>query len=308
MEPETHKPQRGAESQFQTGHEVPVQQQKKPGLQSQMEKPQPASSQIPSEDQGYQKYKAADKLKGKRAIITGGDSGIGRAIAILYAMEGASSLIVYLPEEEEDAQETKRRVEEIGQKCHTLALDIRSKENCKKVIETALQTLGGIDILVNNAGTQSMIEDIKDLEESQWESTFDTNIHPVFYLSKYALPHLKSGSSIINCASVNPYIGRPDLLDYTSTKGAIVAFTRSLSNQQCSKGIRINAVCPGPVWTPLIPATMNTKAIEQFSGVPMGRPGQPSEVATCFVFLASQDSSYISGQSLHPNGGVVLNG
>ncbi|KAL2853758.1 hypothetical protein BJY01DRAFT_56371 [Aspergillus pseudoustus] len=308
MEPETHKPQRGAESQFQSGHEVPVQQQKKPGLQSQMEEPKPTSSKIPSEDQGYQTYKAAGKLKGKRAIITGGDSGIGRAIAILYAMEGASSLIVYLPEEEKDAQETKRRVEEIGQKCYTLAVDLRTKENCKKVIETALKTLGGIDILVNNAGTQAMIDDIQDLDESQWESTFDTNIHPVFYLSKYALPHLKSGSSIINCASVNPYIGRPDLLDYTSTKGAIVAFTRGLSNQQCSKGIRVNAVCPGPVWTPLIPATMNTKAIEQFSGVPMGRPGQPSEIATCFVFLASQDSSYISGQSLHPNGGVVLNG
>ncbi|RDW94108.1 oxidoreductase, short-chain dehydrogenase/reductase family [Aspergillus mulundensis] len=308
MEPETQKESRGPQSQFQSGHEVPVQQQKKPGLQSQMEKPQPTSTQIPSEDQGYQTYKAAGKLTGKKAIITGGDSGIGRAVAILYAMEGASSLIAYLPEEEEDAQETKRRVEEAGQKCYLFAADLRKKENCKKVIDTALEKLGGIDILVNNAGTQTMLPDISDLDESQWESTFDTNIHPVFYLSKYAMPHLKSGSSIINCASVNPYIGRPDLLDYTSTKGAIVAFTRGLSNQQCSKGIRVNAVCPGPVWTPLIPATMTTEAIEQFSGVPMGRAGQPSEIATCFVFLASQDSSYISGQSLHPNGGVVLNG
>ncbi|KAL4791304.1 hypothetical protein BDV19DRAFT_313259 [Aspergillus venezuelensis] len=308
MEPETHQPSRGPQSQFQTGHEVPVQQQKKPGLQSEMDKPRPTSTKIPSEDQGYQTYKAAGKLTGKRAIITGGDSGIGRAIAILYAMEGASSLIAYLPEEESDAQETKRRVEEAGKECHLLAVDLRSKENCKKVVETALEKLGGIDILVNNAGTQTMIPDIKDLKEDQWESTFDTNIHPVYYLSKYTLPHLKSGSSIINCASVNPYIGRPDLLDYTATKGAIVAFTRGLSNQQCSKGIRVNAVCPGPVWTPLIPATMTTEAIEQFSGTPMGRPGQPSEVATCFVFLASQDSSFISGQSLHPNGGVVLNG
>ncbi|KAL2828940.1 hypothetical protein BDW59DRAFT_178618 [Aspergillus cavernicola] len=308
MDPETQKPSRGPQSQFQTGHQVPVQHQKKPGLQSEMENPQPSSTQIPSEDQGYQTYKAADKLAGKKAIITGGDSGIGRAIAILYAMEGASSLITYLPAEEKDAQETKRRVEEAGQTCHLMAVDLRSKENCKKVVETALKTMGGIDILVNNAGTQEMIDDIKDLEESQWENTFDTNIHPVFYLSKYTLPHLKSGSSIINCASVNPYIGRPDLLDYTSTKGAIVAFTRGLSNQQCSKGIRVNAVCPGPVWTPLIVATMKTSAIEQFSGVPMGRPGQPSEVATCFVFLASQDSSFISGQSLHPNGGVILNG
>ncbi|KAL4920259.1 hypothetical protein BDW62DRAFT_177029 [Aspergillus aurantiobrunneus] len=273
-----------------------------------MEAPHPTSTQIPSEDQGYQTYKAAGKLEGKKAIITGGDSGIGRAIAILYAMEGASSLITYLPEEEKDAQETKKRVEEVGQKCYTLAVDLRRKENCRKVVETALQSLGGIDILVNNAGTQEMIGDIKDLDEAQWESTFDTNIHPVYYLSKYTLPHLKSGSTIINCASVNPYIGRPDLLDYTATKGAIVAFTRGLSNQQCSKGIRVNAVGDYLVWTPLIPATMTASAIEQFSGVPMGRPGQPSEVATCFVFLASQDSSYISGQSLHPNGGVVLNG
>ncbi|KAL4990301.1 hypothetical protein BDW68DRAFT_175018 [Aspergillus falconensis] len=308
MEPETQKHSRGPQSQFQTGHEVPVQQMKKPGLQSQMEEPQPTSTQIPSEDQGYQTYKAAGKLIGKKAIITGGDSGIGRAVAILFAMEGASSLITYLPEEEEDVQETKRRVEEAGQNCYLLATDLRRKENCKKVVETALEKLGGIDILVNNAGTQKMLPDISDLDESQWESTFDTNIHPVFYLSKYTMPHLKSGSSIINCASVNAYIGRPDLLDYTSTKGAIVAFTRGLSNQQCSKGIRVNAVCPGPVWTPLIPATMTTEAIEQFSGTPMGRAGQPSEIATCFVFLASQDSSFISGQCLHPNGGVVLNG
>lgn len=229
-----------------------------------MEKPKPTSTQIPTEDQGYQTYKAAGKLDGKRAIITGGDSGIGRAVAILFAMEGASSLITYLPEEEKDAQETKRRVEEAGQKCYTLAVDLRTKENCRKVIDTALEKLGGIDTLVNNAGYQNMIQDIGDLDEyvlyvralgrmeliftprAQWERTFDTNIHPFFYLSKYALPHMKSGSTIINCASVNAYVGRPDLLDYTSTKGAIVAFTRGLSNQQIGKGIRVNCVCPGP--------------------------------------------------------------
>lgn len=179
-------------------------------------------------------------------------------------MEGASSLITYLPEEEKDAQETKRRVEEAGQKCYTLAVDLRTKENCRKVIDTALEKLGGIDTLVNNAGYQNMIQDIGDLDEyvlyvralgrmeliftprAQWERTFDTNIHPFFYLSKYALPHMKSGSTIINCASVNAYVGRPDLLDYTSTKGAIVAFTRGLSNQQIGKGIRVNCVCPGP--------------------------------------------------------------
>ncbi|KAJ5620603.1 hypothetical protein N7510_004587 [Penicillium lagena] len=308
MQKETERPAKGPQSQFQQGHQIPVQHHEKPGLQDDMEDPKPTSTQLPTEDGGYQAYKAAGKLSGKKAIITGGDSGIGRAIAILFAMEGATCLITYLPEEEKDAKETVRRVEEVGQKCHTISLDLRGKENCKKVVDKALECLGGIDILVNNAGTQNMIEDIKDLDEEQWEATFDTNIHSVFYLSKYTLPHLKSGSSIINCASINAYIGRPDLLDYTATKGALVAFTRGLSNQQIKNGIRVNAVCPGPVWTPLIPATMNSSAMEQFSGTPLGRPGQPSEVASCFVFLASQDSSFISGQCLHPNGGVVVNG
>ncbi|OXV05155.1 hypothetical protein Egran_07077 [Elaphomyces granulatus] len=294
-----------AELQFQRGHRIPVQHQEKPGFQSDMN-PKPVSTHIPTEDGGYQRYKAAGKLKDKRAIITGGDSGIGRAIAILFAMEGASSLIVYLPEEEKDAEETKKKVKEHGSECHLLATDIRKKENCRTVVEVALRKLGGIDILVNNAAYQNMIHDIVGLTEEQWERTFDTNIHPFFYLSKYAVPHLKDGSSIINCSSVNHYIGRPDLLDYTATKGAIVAFTRALSNQKIHNGIRVNCVCPGPIWTPLIPSTMDTKAMEQFSNVPMGRPGQPSEVATCFVFLASQDSSYISGQCLHPNGGVVV--
>ncbi|KAJ5483636.1 hypothetical protein PENFLA_c021G07450 [Penicillium flavigenum] len=298
----------GSKSQFAPGHKIPVQHLKKPGLQSDLGDPKPVSTHIPTEDYGYQTYKAAGKLEGKKAIITGGDSGIGRAIAILFAMEGASSVIVYLPEEESDAQVTKKRVEEHGQQCHTLAIDLRQKENCRKVINTALEKMGGIDILVNNAAFQDMLSDISELEESQWEKTFNTNIHSFFYLSKYVLPHMKEGSTIINCASVNPYIGRGDLLDYTSTKGAIVAFTRGLSNQQIKKGIRVNCVCPGPIWTPLIPATMQTEAMEQFHAVPIGRPGQPSEVATCFVFLASQDSSYISGQCLHPNGGMMVNG
>jgi NAD(P)-dependent dehydrogenase (short-subunit alcohol dehydrogenase family) len=294
-------------SQFQPGHRVPIQHLEKPGLQADLEEA-PVSTHLPTEDGGYQLYKAAGKLDGKRAIITGGDSGIGRAIALLFAMEGASSLIVYLPEEEKDAQETKKQVQEAGRECHCLPIDLRKKENCKKVIDVALQSLGGIDILVNNAAFQHMLSDISELSEDQWERTFDTNIHPFFYLSKYALPHMKRGSTIINCSSVNHYIGRPDLLDYTSTKGAIVAFTRGLSNQQVGKGIRVNCVCPGPIWTPLIPSTMHTSAMEQFHTVPIGRPGQPSEVATCFVFLASQDSSFISGQCLHPNGGVVVNG
>lgn len=294
-------------SQFQPGHQIPIQHLKTPGLEAELEE-QPASTHLPTDDGGYQPYKAAGKLIGRRAIITGGDSGIGRAIAILFAMEGASSLIVYLPEEEIDAQETKKRVQEAGRECHCLAIDVRKKENCQKVIDVALQCMGGIDILVNNAAYQNMLADISELDEAQWEHTFSTNIHPYYYLAKYALRHMKRGSTIINCSSVNHYIGRGDLLDYTSTKGAIVAFTRGLSNQQIKNGIRVNCVCPGPIWTPLIPSTMTTAAMEQFSSVPIGRGGQPSEVATCFVFLASPDSSFISGQCLHPNGGVVVNG
>ncbi|CAF9904911.1 MAG: hypothetical protein HETSPECPRED_004822 [Heterodermia speciosa] len=293
--------------QFKSGHKVPIQDQSQPGRQSDMKGPDPQSKQIPTEDGGYQIYKAAGKLEGKKALITGGDSGIGRAIAILYAMEGAESLINYLPEEESDAQDTKKEVEKHGGKIHLYPADITKRENCQKLVEEAVSRMGTINILVNNAGYQNMTNSINELQEDQWIRTFDTNMHPMFYISKYTLQHLKSGDTIINCASVNAYIGRPDLLDYTSSKGAIVAFTRALSNQQLEFGIRVNCVCPGPVWTPLIPSTMKEYAIDQFTS-PMGRPGQPSEIATCFVFLASQDSSFMSGQSLHPNGGVVVNG
>lgn len=288
------------------GHKIPIQHQDPPGLQSELS-PNPASAKVPTEDGGYQLYRAAGKLEGKKAIITGGDSGIGRAIAILFAMEGADSLIVYLPEEESDAVETQKMVQKWGKECRLLAMDITSRENCQKVIDTAVEQMGGVNILVNNAAYQMVQKEIGDLSYDQWHKTFDTNIHPFFYLSKMALPHMKSGDTIINNASINAYIGRPDLLDYTSTKGAIVAFTRGLSNQFCGKGIRVNAVCPGPVWTPLIAATMDTDAQDSFTS-PMGRPGQPSEIATCFVFLASQDSSFISGQCLHPNGGTIVNG
>lgn len=272
-----------------------------------MKGPDPESKHLPTEDGGYQIYKAAGKLAGKKAVITGGDSGIGRAIAILYAMEGAESLINYLPEEESDAQDTKKEVEKHGGKIHLYPADITQPSNCQKLVDEAVARMGTINILVNNAGYQNMTNGIRELAEEQWIRTFDTNIHPLFYTCKYALEHMKAGDTIINCASVNAYIGRPDLLDYTSSKGAIVAFTRGLSNQQLGFGIRVNCVCPGPVWTPLIPSTMKQYAQDQFSS-PMGRPAQPSEIATCFVFLASQDSSFISGQSLHPNGGVVVNG
>jgi NAD(P)-dependent dehydrogenase (short-subunit alcohol dehydrogenase family) len=295
-------------SQFEKGHEVPVTHQEVPGLEKDMPNPKPVLDKIPNEIGGHEEtYKAAGKLKGRKALITGGDSGIGAASAILFAREGADSTIIYLPQEEEDAQRTKKKIEELGAKCHLLATDLTARENCKKAVDFALEKMGDINILFNNAAYQMMVEDIKDLSEDQWVHTFNTNIHPYFYMAKYALPHMKAGSTIVNNASINAYIGRPDLLDYTSTKGAVVSFTRGLSNQYVSKGIRVNAVAPGPVWTPLIPATMNDKAQEQFTS-PMGRPAQPSEIATCVVFLASSDSSCISGQVIHCNGGTIVNG
>jgi len=294
--------------QFETGYVPPVSGQDFPGKEHKMPQPSPLFDELPTPDGKSQKYKAAGKLQGKKAIITGGDSGIGRATATLFAMEGADSLIAYLPDEEKDAQETKKVVESYGQKCHLIATDLTDRNNCKKVVDEAVKVFGGqVDILFNNAGYQMMVEDIKDLAEDQWVHTFNTNIHPFFYLSKYVLPHMKRGSTIINNASINAYIGRPDLLDYTSTKGAIVAFTRGLSNQQLSKGIRVNAIAPGPVQTPLIPATMTEDAQKEFTA-PMGRPAQPSEIATCVVFLAAPDSACISGQTIHCNGGTVVSG
>jgi NAD(P)-dependent dehydrogenase (short-subunit alcohol dehydrogenase family) len=200
------------------GHEVPITHQEQPGTQSELPI-KPASTKIPTEDGGYQLYKAAGKLQGKNALITGGDSGIGRAVAILFAMEGANSVIGYLPEEEKDAQETKKRVEEAGAKAWLYATDIRSRENCQKLVDFALEQAGRINILVNNAAYQKVIKDIHDLSYDQWHTTFDTNIHPYFYLAKMLLPQMRSGDTIINNGSINAYVGRPDLLDYTSTKG-----------------------------------------------------------------------------------------
>ncbi|KAK4496102.1 hypothetical protein PRZ48_012081 [Zasmidium cellare] len=293
-------------SQFDIGHQPNVQHQTFPGSQEDLT-PAPSVAHVPSPDGGYKLYQAASKLKDKKALITGGDSGIGRSTAVLFAMEGADSLIAYLPEEQKDAEETKRLVEEQGRKCFLYPVNLKEKENCQKVVDEALSKMGAINILFNNHAYQMMTKDISEITEDQWLHTFDTNIHPFFFLSKYALPHMKKGDTIINNASVNAYIGRPDLLDYTSTKGAIVSFTRGLSNQFVGKGIRVNAVAPGPVWTPLIPSTMTDEAIKQFTS-PMGRPGQPSEIATCVVFLASTDSSQISGQTIHCNGGVIVNG
>lgn len=275
------------------------QQDQQPGIEAEMT-PRPQS-----EDK---QYKGSDKLQNKVALITGGDSGIGRAVAIAYAKEGANVAIVYL-NEHEDAKETKRLVEQEGRKCVTIAGDIGDESFCQQAVQKTVQELGQLDILVNNAAEQHPQESIEKISAEQLERTFRTNIFSMFYLTKAALPHLKEGSAIINSTSVTAYKGNPQLLDYSTTKGAIVAFTRSLSQALVSKGIRVNGVAPGPIWTPLIPSTFPADKVESFGAqVPMQRAGQPEEIAPSYVFLASDDSSYMSGQILHPNGGEVVNG
>jgi NAD(P)-dependent dehydrogenase (short-subunit alcohol dehydrogenase family) len=246
------------------------------------------------------------KLHDKVAIITGGDSGIGKAVAVHFAREGADVVIVYRAEKE-DAEETKSLVEEKGRRALLIQTDVSSEANCRDIVKQTIAEFGKIDIVVNNAAVQVPHEDFSDITEEQWEQTFKVNIHAQFFLSKAALPHLKAGASIINTASVNAYKGHKQLVDYTSTKGAIIAFTRSIALQLAEKGIRVNAVAPGPIWTPLIPSTMH-KGLDEFGQeVPMKRAGQPAEVAPSYVFLASEDSSYFTGQCLHPNGGYILN-
>lgn len=253
-------------------------------------------------------YKGSGKLDQRVALITGGDSGIGRAVAVAFAKEGADVAIVYL-NEHEDAQETKRQVEQEGRRCLLIAGDVGDEAFCRQAVRLTMDQLGRLHILVNNAAEQHPQDSIADITAEQLERTFRTNIFAMFYMVKAALPHLMKGSAIINTTSVTAYKGNPMLLDYSSTKGAIVAFTRSLSMSLVEQGIRVNAVAPGPIWTPLIPATFPAEKVATFgSDVPMKRPGQPVEVASCFVFLASDDSSYISGQVLHPNGGEVVNG
>jgi NAD(P)-dependent dehydrogenase (short-subunit alcohol dehydrogenase family) len=277
----------------------PEQQDRRPGL----EEPMTPSPQFERPD-----YKAAGKLEGKVALITGGDSGIGRSIAVLFAKEGADVSIVYL-NEHEDAQKTKSEVEAEGRKCLLFPGDAGDEALCKEVVEKTVKEFGKLDCLVNNAAEQHPQSTIEDITEEQLTRTFRTNIFAYFFTVKAALPHLKEGATIINTTSVTAYRGSPQLLDYSSTKGAIVAFTRSLSQTLAEKKIRVNAVAPGPIWTPLIPSTFPPEKVAKFgSDTPLKRPGQPVEVATCFVFLASDDSSYITGQTLHPNGGEVING
>jgi NAD(P)-dependent dehydrogenase (short-subunit alcohol dehydrogenase family) len=248
-------------------------------------------------------YRGSGKLQGKVALITGGDSGIGRAVAIYFAKEGADVAISYL-NEEQDAQETKRQVEEEGRRCLSMPGDIGDEAHCQQLVQRTVQELGKLDILVNNAAEQHPQDSIKEISAEQLERTFRTNIFAMFYLTKAALDHLQEGSAIINTCSVTAFKGSAQLLDYSSTKGAIVAFTRSLSQALAEQNIRVNSVAPGPIWTPLIPSTFPPDKVASFGAdVPMKRAGQPEEVAPCYVFLASDDSSYITGQVLHPNGG-----
>jgi NAD(P)-dependent dehydrogenase (short-subunit alcohol dehydrogenase family) len=277
----------------------PQHQDQRPGIESEMT-PQPVADDP--------KYKPAGKLQGKTAIVTGGDSGIGRATAIAFAKEGADVCIAYLSERS-DAEETKKQVEAQGQKCLLISGDLGEEAHCKSVVEQAVKEFGKLDILVNNASEQHPQESIEDITEEQLVRTFRTNVFAYFFMVKAAMKHLKAGAKIINTVSVTAYKGSPQLLDYSSTKGAEVAFTRSLSMNLIDKGIRVNGVAPGPIWTPLIPSTFPEEKVKSFGAdTPMKRPGQPEEVANCYVFLASDDSSYISGQVLHPNGGEVVNG
>ncbi|CEN81563.1 SDR family oxidoreductase [Paraclostridium sordellii] len=275
-------------------------QDSQPGLEYIME-PRPIS------DNPY--YIGSCKLQGKVAIITGGDSGIGRAVAYAFAKEGADIAISYLCEHK-DANETKENIERLGRKCILISGDLKKEEMSKVVVEKTIKYFGKIDVLVNNHGVQFIQESILDITAEQLDETFKTNIYSFFYMTKAVLPHLKKGASIINTTSITAYQGEPLLIDYSATKGAILTFTRSLSQSLISKGIRVNGVAPGPIWTPLIPSSFSAKQVETFgsntSKVPMKRAGQPFEVATSFVFLASDDSSYMSGQILHPNGGDIV--
>ena len=251
------------------------------------------------------------RLKGKIALITGGDSGIGRAVAVAFAQEGADVAIVFKDEESDDAEETKRAVEKAGQTCLLLPGDVGDELTCRDLVEATVDQLGGLDILVNNAAEQHPKQNIEQITAKQLEQTFRTNIFSMFYLTKAALKHLEKrpGSSIVNTTSVTAYRGSAGLLDYSSTKGAIVSFTRALSAQLAPKKIRVNAVAPGPIWTPLIPATFPAEKVKNFgSDVPLERAGQPWEVAGCFVFLASDEAGFMTGQVLHPNGGEIING
>jgi NAD(P)-dependent dehydrogenase (short-subunit alcohol dehydrogenase family) len=286
-----------------------AQSEAQPSQPSQFQQPVIRESDMPSQPQTKASgYRASGKLEGRVALITGGDSGIGHAVAVTFAKEGADVAIVY-HDAHEDAQRVKQEVEQQGRKCLTIPGDVGDEFFCQRAVEQTVQELGKLSILVNNAAEQHPQQSIEDISAEQLERTFRTNIFSMFFMTKAALKHLSQGSAIINTTSVTAYKGSPSLLDYSSTKGAIVAFTRSLSQALIQKGIRVNGVAPGPIWTPLIVQTMPKEKVENFGkDVPMQRPGQPDELAPAYVFLASDDSSYIAGQILHVNGGEVVNG
>lgn len=279
--------------------EIPPQLQAEPGLDAKL---------LPQADHGETTYRGSERLKGRKALITGGDSGIGRAVAIAYAREGADVVINYLPVEEEDARETIKICEEAGVNCKGIAGDISLETFCKSLIEDTIGLLGGVDILVNNAGKQVYVPSIQSLSTEQLEKTFQTNIFAMFWLVKFALPHLPPGSAIINTTSIQSYQPSPGLLDYAATKGAITTFTKGLSAQLIEKGIRVNAVAPGPVWTPLQPSfgQPEEKIVSFGKQAPLGRAGQPAELAPAYVYLASQESSYVTGQIIGVTGGEFL--
>ncbi|PJW15257.1 NAD(P)-dependent oxidoreductase [Geobacillus sp. Manikaran-105] len=277
----------------------PQHQTRQPGLQTEMN-PQPVTIK--------DTYKGSGKLKNKTAIISGGDSGIGRAVAVHFAKEGADVAILYL-NEHEDADETKQLVEQEGRRCLALAGDIGDEAFCKEAVKQTIEAFGKLDIVVNNAAEQHPQPNFLNITAAQLEKTFRTNVFGCFFLTKAALPHLKSGSAIINTASITAYEGNEQLIDYSATKGAIVAFTRSLAKALVGQGIRVNGVAPGPIWTPLIPSTFKSEQVATFgANTPMKRPGQPCEVAPCYVFLASDESSYMTGQMLHVDGGKFVSG
>ncbi len=282
-----------------TAKNPPQEQARQPGREYLMQ-PRPASA--------ARNYRAAGRLVDRVAIITGGDSGIGRAVAVAFAKEGADVAIAYL-EEDRDAADTQALVEATGRRALLLRGNVADSTFCRMAVERTLAAFGRLDIVVNNAAEQHLHDRLEDISDDQLQRTFATNVFAMFYLTREALPHLPRGGAIVNTASVTAYAGSPRLLDYASTKGAIVAFTRSLALSLADREIRVNAVAPGPIWTPLIPATFPAEKVAEFgSDTPLRRPGQPDEVAPCFVFLASEDASYMSGQVLHPNGGEVVNG
>ncbi|MBA4062686.1 MAG: short-chain dehydrogenase [Isosphaera sp.] len=280
---------------------LPAQSQPKPGLDSAMD-PKPRFM--------APMYKGADKLKGKAALITGGDSGIGKAVAVLYAREGADVAIVYLPAEQSDAEETKRAVEAEGRRCELIPGDVKDPKFCRDAVEKTVAAFGRLDVLVNNAAFQETKEKLEDITDEQFDTTFRTNIYGYFYLARAAVRYLPKGGAIVNCGSITGLEGNKTLIDYASTKGAIHAFTKSLAQNLIDRGIRVNCVSPGPIWTPLQPVSKPAeKVAEHGAKTPLGRPGQPEEVAPAFVFFASEaDSSYINGEILTLLGGEVRAG